>query len=192
MKFTAFLVLLWLSVASAADRKPVFLYSRYFNALGENRYLPDGNYKEVLDLLGKEFEVRVNAKPLNAENLKDVNVVLVANPSEKASGNNPVPHHVDQNDIREITRFVQNGGGLIVMGNQENHNLEITDMNKLLDAFGLQFVNLYTDAKKLMLPPATPIIGGLRWAFYTGNLLRLQPDHRALPRALVNNDLEQK
>lgn len=27
--------------------KPVFLYPRYFNAPGENRYLPDGNYKDV-------------------------------------------------------------------------------------------------------------------------------------------------
>ena len=37
--------------APAAEQKPVFLYSRYFNAVGENRYLPDGNYKELLDRL---------------------------------------------------------------------------------------------------------------------------------------------
>ena len=27
--------------------KPVFLYSRYFNAEGEKRYLPDGTYSDV-------------------------------------------------------------------------------------------------------------------------------------------------
>jgi hypothetical protein len=177
---------------SAEEHKPVFLYSRYFNAPGEARYLPDGNYKEVLGLLGKEFEVRVDDKPLNAANLKGVNVVLVANPSDKAVGNNPPPHHVDRQDIREITTFVKNGGGFIVMGNQENHNLETADMNRLLAQFGVQFTNLYTDAKKLTLPKETPIIGDLRWAYYTGNLLLLDPQNAAHPQPLVVNDLKQK
>jgi len=192
MMRSCLLVLLFVLGANAAEHKPVFLYSRFFNAPGENRYLPDGNYKEVLELLGKEFEVRVSDKPLNAENLKDVNVVLVANPGEKAVANNPAPRHVDQNDIREITRFVQNGGGFIVMGNQENHNLEIADMNKLLSRWGIQYTNLYTDAKKLVLPQDTPVIGGLRWAYYTGNLLLLDQKNSADPLPLVTNDLRQK
>src|SRR5580765_1815447 len=112
------LTLLICATASAADHKPVLLYSRYFNAPGEARYLPDGNYKEVLDLLGKEFEGRVNDAPLTAQDLKDIKVVLVANPSDKGVGNNPPPHHVNDQDITEITGFVQNGGGFIVMGNQ--------------------------------------------------------------------------
>ena len=91
-----------------------------------------------------------------------------------------------------LTDFVQQGGGLIVSGNQENHNLEVDDMNKLLARFGIQATNLYTDAKKLVLSKETPIIGGLRWAYYTGNLLLLDPSHPARPRALVANDLNQK
>jgi len=78
------------------------------------------------------------------------------------------------------------------MGNQENHNLEIEDTNKLLSRFGIQFTNLYTDAKKLIIPEPVPIIGGLRWAYYTGNLLVLEAGHRAKPRPLVTNDLKQK
>jgi hypothetical protein len=194
MKRTQLLTsLAWLIVSTGfAGDKSIFLYSRYFNAKGEARYLPDGNYKEVLDLLGKAFDVRVDDKPLTAENLQGVSVVLVANPSDKAVGTNPPPHHVDENDIGEITRFVQKGGGFIVMGNQENHNLEVADMNKLLGRFGIQFTNLYTDAKKLVLPKETPVIGGLRWAYYTGNLLLLDPGNTAQPRALVTNDLKQK
>ena len=65
-------------------------------------------------------------------------------------------------------------------------------MNKLLARFGIQATNLYTDAKKLVLPKATPVIGGLNWAYYTGNLLLLDPTHPAKPRALVMNDLNQK
>jgi hypothetical protein len=177
---------------SFAAEKPVFLYSRYFNAKGESRYLPDGNYKEVLELLSKDFEVRVHDKPLNAENLRDVSVILISNPSDSAVGTNPAPYHVDQTDIQEISKYLDEGGGLIVMGNQENHNLEINDMNKLLGRFGIQFTNLYTDAKKLVLPKETPVVGGLRWAYYTGNLLQLNERNSAKPVGVVQNDLAQK
>ena len=76
-----------------------------------------------------------------------------------------------------------------MMGNQEAHNLEVNAMNKLLKQFGLQFTNLYTDAKLLPLPKNTPIIGGLRWGYYTGNLVLIEANHDAKPRALVMNDL---
>jgi len=177
---------------SAADSKPVFLYSRYFNAPGEDRYLPDGNYKDLLQRLGGDFEVRVNDQPLTAATLKGVSVVLVANPSDRPATNHPAPHHFNARDIAVLTDFVKGGGGFIVMGNQENHNLEIEDTNKLLAKFGLQFVNTYTDAKLLPLPKSTPIIGGLRWAYYTGNQVRIDPSHAAKPRALVLNDLKVK
>jgi len=173
----------------AADAKPVFLYSRYFNAPGESRYQPDGNYKDLLQRLAQDFEVRANDQPLTAASLAGVSVVLVSNPSDKAAGTNAPPHHFAAHDIAVLTDFVKRGGGLIVMGNQEGHNLEIEDTNKLLRQFGLQFTNLYTDAKLLPLPQATPVIGGLRWAYYTGNQVAIEPSHAAKPRALVMNDL---
>lgn len=175
-----------------AGAKPVLLYSRYYNAEGENRYAPDGTYRDVLQRLRGEFEVRIHEQPLTAQTLAGVRLVLIANPNDKAAGNHPPPPHVSPADIEVLTRFVENGGGLIVMGNQENHNLEVDDMNKLLARFGLQFTNLYTDAKKLALPPNTPIIGGLRWAYYTGNLVLVERNHPARPRGLVINDLNQK
>jgi hypothetical protein len=178
--------------ARAAEPKPVFLYSRYFNAAGEERYLPDGNYKDVLGRLGKDFEVRVHDKPLAAQTLSGVKVVLIANPSEQAVGGNPPPHHVDARDVAALTKFVEGGGALIVMGNQENHNLEVEDLNKLLRQFGLAFTNLYTDAKLLPLPGTNPIIGGLRWGYYTGNQVLIEKDHAAKPRSLVTNDLKIK
>jgi len=42
------------------------------------------------------------------------------------------------------------------------------------------------------VPRNTPLIGGLTWAYYTGNLLVLTTNHPAQPRALVMNDLNQK
>jgi hypothetical protein len=192
-RFLATGAFLWLALAAdAADVKPTLLYSRYFNAVGETRYLPDGDYRELLQRLGKDFEVRTHAQPLNAATLAEVNVVLIANPSDEAVGNNPPPHHVSAPDIEALTRFVQNGGALILMGNQENHNLEIHDMNVLLKRFGLQFTNRYTDAKLLPLPKETPIIGGLNWGYYTGNLVAIDANHAARSRALVTNDLSIK
>jgi len=177
--------------ADAAD-KPVLLYSRYFNAEGEARYLPDGNFKEVLSRLRHHFEVRVDREPLTDERLANVRVVLLANPSDQAVSNKPAPAHVSLADARLLARYLGQGGGLIVMGNQENHNLETKHLNALLSRFGLQFTNLYTDAKQLVLPASTPLIGGLKWGYYTGNLVLVQDGHPAHPRALVSNDLKQK
>lgn len=174
--------------ASAAD-KPVFLYSRHFNAVGENRYLPDGTFKDLLQRLAKDFDVRAHDRPLTAETLAGVSVVLVANPSDKAVAGHPLPHHFDARDIAALTAFVQRGGGFIVLGNQENHNLEIEDTNRLLRQWGLQFTNVFTDAKLLPLPRTTPVIGGLRWGYYTGNQVLIEKSHAAQPRALVMNDL---
>jgi len=198
----SFTVIAFVAVMSAAPslpaadaetkHKPVFLYSRYFNAEGESRYLPDGNYKDVLTRLGKDFEVRVHNKPLTAETLADVKLVLIANPSDKAVSNHPAPHHFSTTDIEALADYVKNGGGLMVMENQENHNLEVEDSNKLLARFGIQATNLYTDAKQLILPKETPLVGGLRWAYYTGNLLLLDSSHSAKPHAVVTNDLKQK
>jgi len=178
----------------AADltARPVLLYSRFYNAAGENRYLPDGAYKQVIQRLRQDFDVRVNNKPPTREALAPVKLLLIVNPSDKAVSNNPAPPHVSAADIRVLTDFVRNGGGLIVSGNQENHNLEVDDMNRLLAQFGIQATNLYTDAKKLVLPADTPVIGGLRWGYYTGNLLRVDSSHSAKPRALVLNDLNQR
>ncbi len=183
------IALAWPLAAAEAPKKPVLLYSRHFNALGETRYQPEGNYKEVLTRLRGEFEVRVHAEPLTAKTLAGVNVVLIANPSDKAAGTNPPPHHVTAGDIAVLTQFIELGGGLFVMGNQENHNFEFTDLNKLLARFGLQFAERFTDMKKITVPKGTPVIGGLNWGYYTGNQIVVEVGHAAKPRPLINNDV---
>jgi len=47
-------------------------------------------------------------------------------------------------------------------------------------------------AALVTVPESTPMIEGLSWAFYTGNLLELNTNQPALPRACVMNDLSQK
>ncbi|MEQ2010043.1 MAG: hypothetical protein ABMA26_24945 [Limisphaerales bacterium] len=190
--FAALLTLPLFLSAADAPKKPVLLYSRYFNAVGETRYLPDGNYKEVLTRLGSEFDVRVHNLPLVGRTLAGVDVVLIANPSDKAAGTNPPPPHVSAMTSDALTHFVNNGGGLIVMGNQENHNLETKELNQLLVRFGVQFVEKFTDMKKITVPKETPIVGGLNWGYYTGNQILIEPGHIAKPRSLIANDLTVK
>jgi hypothetical protein len=85
---------------------------------------------------------------------------------------------------------VKQGGGLLILGNQEAHNLEIRDLNGLLGRFGLALTNRYHDAKVLKIPATVPEIGGLRWAFYTGNEVVLTPGHPGRPTAWVTNDVQ--
>src|SRR6266568_904252 len=100
-----------LAAADSPAKKAVLLYSRYFNAAGESRYLPDGTYKEILTRLREEFDVRVHSQPLNAQTLAGVNVLLIANPSDKSVGTNPPPPHVTAADIGALDRYVEQGGG---------------------------------------------------------------------------------
>jgi len=182
--------IIWLIAAGslvAAD-KPVFLYSRYYNAKGETRYEPDGAFKDVLHRLGNEFEVRVHDKPLTREILKDVNLVLIANPSDKAVSNNAAPAHLSTKDTATLTEWIRGGGGLIVTANQEAHNLELDGVNRLLSQFGLQFTNVYTDFKPIAVPKDAPIIGGLRWGYYSGNQIIVDKKASGRARAVVSND----
>ncbi len=177
--------------AFAAD-KPVLLYSQRLNAPGENRYPADGNYSQAMAALREEFTVRTNAEPLNARTLADVKVLLIANPNDVAHATNPPPHHLSPDDAIALYNWIVGGGSLILMGNQENHNLETENINRFLGLIGLKWLPQHTDAKKLTLSDDVALIGGLNWAYYTGNQIEIAKNHPARPRALVMNDLDQK
>ncbi len=174
----------------AADN-PVFLYSQYFNASGENRYSAAGNYSQVLEALEKTYFVKVNDKQLNAATLSGTKLILIANPNDQPHGTNPPPHHIKGDDAIELYNWVQRGGGLILMGNQENHNLETRDVNQFLRLMGLKWSDNYTDSKRIELPADFPILGGLTWAYYTGNQIEITPGHPSNARCLIENTTDQ-
>lgn len=192
-RIPGFLLLVFaFALSSAAAEKPVLLYSQYFNAPGENRYPADGDFSEVIGALRKDFTVRTNSDVFTAKTLADVKVLLIANPNDQPHATNPPPHHIAGPDAITLYNWIVGGGGLILMGNQDGHNLETVDVNKFLGVIGMKWVDHYTDAKKLVLPDDAPLIGGLNWAYYTGNQIEIAPGHPAAPRALVRNDLDQK
>lgn len=181
-----------LGLGQPEEAKPRFLYSRYFNARGETRYLPDGSYKQILTKLGASFDVAVHDEPLTPAALANVDVVLISNPSAEAVEDHPAPPRFSHASIAALRDYVYGGGGLIVMGNQEAHNLETVTTNQLMAHFGMRWVDRYTDAKSLSIPNENPVLGDLTWAYYTGNLIELAENHPAHPRSLVTNDLTQK
>lgn len=178
-------------VGMAAPGRPTLLYARHFNADGEERYLPGGDYRMVLEQVGATFEVRAHADAPDAEMLAETDVLLISNPSHAAVAGHPEPPRFQPDMIARLVAFVENGGGLIIMGNQENHNLEMETTNRLLAHFGMRFEETYTDIKALDLPEEIPLLGGLRWGYYSGNQLVLEASHPARPEALARNDLSQ-
>jgi hypothetical protein len=187
--FAVLLSLLIATFANGAD-KPVFLYSQHFTAPGENRYTADGNYRQILEALEEEFAVKVSDK-LDAATLSSAKVMLISNPNDKPHGTNAAPNHIEGQRAIDLYNWVTRGGGLILMGNQENHNLETRQVNQFLRLIGLKWAPVHTDAKRLLLPENLPILGGLTWAYYTGNQVEVTAGHPAKARCLVENDLEQ-
>lgn len=72
-----------------------------------------------------------------------------------------------------LRKLAEQDGGLIIMGNQENHNLQCVNLNKLLTRFSLEFSTRFTDSKHIVVPKEAPIIGGLAWGYYAGNQVTL-------------------
>ncbi len=81
LTFTSPLLLLLCAAAGPQHTKPVLLYSRHLNAIGESRYLPDGSYKSILSHLASDFQVRVDTNTYTEKNLTGINVLLISNPS---------------------------------------------------------------------------------------------------------------
>ena len=172
--------------------KPVLLYSNYYNAEGENRYPADGNFSEIMKEFSKDFQVRVHADALTAEVLSDVKVVFIANPNDKAVDGFSAPPHVSAADIKTLTLYVKNGGGIITSHNQANHNLETVAMNRLLGSFGIRITDDFTGPKAIRIPEDTPVVGGLLWAYIIGDSIKIDSSHPASPHSIVTNDLSQK
>ncbi len=174
---------------TTAATKPVLLYSLAFTAEGEKQYDPNGPFREVLERLTQDFQVRYSDQPLSWKTLGGAKVVLIANPCDKAFEGHAPPRHVSQEDIHLLTNYVQGGGGLIFLSNQsEAHNCEKRQANFLLNQFGMGVTEYTIGVKKVQIPADAPIVGGLTWAFYYGSPLMVNESHFAHPRVLVWND----
>jgi Family of unknown function (DUF6421) len=100
----------------------------------------DASYARAAELLvGHDFEVAPNtASPLDAAVLGDCDLLVIAHPSEqhweRTTGLGSPQLTLDELDA--IERYVQDGGGLVVLGETEQDKYG-NNVNELLERFGL-------------------------------------------------------
>lgn len=70
------------------------------------------------------------------ENLKNSSIYIIVDPDTKKES--PHPNYIIEKDINSIYDWVQNGGVLLLFGN-DSANVEFTHFNKLAAKFGIQF-----------------------------------------------------
>ncbi|MFL6157687.1 MAG: DUF6421 family protein [Marmoricola sp.] len=93
-------------------------------------------------LAGRELAVDAHRDgPLDAEALRDVDVLVIAHPSEdrweKTDGRSPV---FSADELDAVEAWVRAGGGLVVLGETEQDKYG-TNLGDLVARFGIEFVN---------------------------------------------------
>ncbi|MGI8585737.1 MAG: hypothetical protein ACR2KY_04955, partial [Thermoleophilaceae bacterium] len=100
-----------------------------------------GRAAEALDAHG--FEVGCNAdRELSAQTLAEADVLVIAHPSERrweATTNERSPR-LSPAELEAVERFVERGGGLVVLGETEQDKYG-NNLNDLLSRFGIEIAN---------------------------------------------------
>lgn len=71
-----------------------------------------------------------------AANLGETSVYIIVDPDTKAE--TPSPHYITKEDIKSITKWVKQGGVLLLMAN-DSGNCEFQHLNDLAHKFGMHF-----------------------------------------------------
>ena len=98
--------------------------------------------RAATELAERDFEVAALTEPLSAAALVGADVLVIAHPSEAkwertVDGGSPV---FSDDELRAVADFVQDGGGLVVLGETEEDKYG-SNLNELLDPFGVRLGN---------------------------------------------------
>jgi len=89
---------------------------------------------DVFDIYGVQKNTLKNAP--TTENLKNTGIYIIVDPdTEKETAH---PNYIQQKDIDNITKWVKEGGVLLLMGN-DSANAEFQHFNQLAEKFGIHF-----------------------------------------------------
>jgi hypothetical protein len=116
------------------------------------------NYYCLADYLGYFYKVDANFKPIDADMLRNCDILIVKTPTAAFSAN----------EIVAIRKFVRDGGGLFLIGDHTNVFGTSTYINPLAKPFGIRFEHNSTHDLK------------------TGNLSIFRPP-RLLPHPIVQD-----
>jgi len=135
-KYALVLVLLLLSINFVSAEKTILIdkYHDTDNWWGD----PEGTGRTLSqELSSLGFKNKINTTPFTDEVLRGIDIVLLWNP------NNPL----EENEITALTKFVESGGSLLVLGSHDMDMIEPTreSVNKLLEPFGIRLMKNGTD-----------------------------------------------
>lgn len=135
-KYAIVLIILLISLNFVSAEKTILIdkYHDTDNWWGD----PEGTGRilsQELDSLG--FKNKISTAPFTDEALRGVDIVLLWNP------NNPL----EENEITSLTKFVENGGSVLVLASHEYDMIEPTrdSINSLLEPFGIRVMKNGTD-----------------------------------------------
>ena len=98
----------------------------------------DGSFSKLANGFREhEVEVRTLRNRIDAASLQGVNLLIVVDPDTPEE--TPEPKYIEDSEIDVIARWVNDGGRLVLLGNDKGH-AEFTHFNRLASRFGIQFL----------------------------------------------------
>ena len=98
----------------------------------------DGGFSKLANGFREhEVEVRTLRSRIDAASLQGVNLLIVVDPDTPEE--TPEPKYIEDSEIDVIARWVNDGGRLVLLGNDKGH-AEFTHFNKLASHFGIEFL----------------------------------------------------
>lgn len=135
-KYAFVLIILLLSLNLVSAEKTILIdkYHDTDNWWGD----PEGTGKFLFqELSSLGFKNKVSTTPFTDDSLRGSDIVFLWNP------NNPL----EESEITALTKFVENGGSLLVLASHEQDMIEPTreSINSLLEPFGIRVMKNGTD-----------------------------------------------
>ena len=173
--------------------KPIVWYCRTYNLPNHRHYgvddTADRGWSRVHESLGSCVRWRVDAEMPTAERLRDVDLVVILNPEAESWEGGPAPHLMSDEEVGLLADYVEGGGALLFMSNQdEKHNIEKPRTNRLLERCGMRMRQGDIGLKILDIAEETPVVGGLCWRFFFGSPVELVEGAAAQAQVWAWND----
>jgi hypothetical protein len=143
---TGTIILTWLNITQAQ----VVTLDYYFNhevhktasgKIERYHYMWDDSANTGFSKFGEVFKKNgfqlstLETAP-TAQNLENTDIYIIVDPDTKKE--NPNPNYIEKKDVNEISKWVNDGGVLLMLAN-DSANVELPHFNDLAMAFGMHF-----------------------------------------------------
>jgi unsaturated rhamnogalacturonyl hydrolase len=98
----------------------------------------DGSFSKLANGFREhDVEVRTLRNRIDAASLQGINLLIIVDPDTPEE--TPDPKYIEDSEIDVLTKWVNDGGRLVLLGNDKGH-AEFTHFNRLASRFGIQFL----------------------------------------------------